>query len=125
MSRAILKTLRMVSLRKTGPWRLLRILLTLDTSRPTRRAISTCVIIDPSQSGQPGHVHSTGPTEDKFELGSVSRKIMGCLPISQFGGVPRGRAGLPMEIRFCLRTGSISIVITHLFAGVRRHEFWG
>src|SRR2546430_16373953 len=45
MSRAILKTFLMVSLRKTGPERRLRILLTLETSSPTRCAISTCVTI--------------------------------------------------------------------------------
>src|SRR4029078_12070229 len=125
MSRAILNTLRMVSLRKTGPWRLLRILLTLETSSPTPRAISTCVITIPPQSGNPlnqqsvrdGSKISSRRRDVKENYGLFTHKVR--LP-GRFSG---GRAG--GKIRFCLRRGSLSIVITHLFAGVRRHEFWG
>src|SRR5688572_12990006 len=125
MSRAILKTLRIVSLRKTGPWRLLRILLTLETSSPTRRAISTCVIIDPSpETLATRFPRGTGHPEDKGSRGACQAYygLFTHKPVAE-GAPGAGRA--QEKIRFCLRAGSISIVITHLFAGVRRHDFWG
>src|SRR3954463_11820773 len=120
MSLAILKTFLMVSFRNTGPDRRFRILLTLETSSPTRWAISTCVTIrfpprgDPRPATQYGDCRKigSGAEEVKAIMGKFTHKN------------PRG-AGHKKYFRFCLRPGKFSIVISQLSAGWRRHEFWG